>query len=558
MRIKIMDCNITALKCKQKFAKIAEEFKDIFYGTEYETQFNEFDEQYNYISSREKICIAVVGGWSTGKSTIIKALTDDKNIECGSGTTTHKASRYEYKGVTIIDTPGLLSRNDEDTTISNEEIKKADIIIYCIINDGFGYNEIQEFKEILSNADHYDKIILAINKFDKELDFENDMNEVFEKSIRLLDTVSRQLEKNNIDDSLISMVVFSALKFIEGKEQNNNNVIERSLFEGLIDEVNDVDNYNGETWWMKKCIKEKNLFLNFINKVYSDIRAKNNDYLNDRNNEVDEKYKELDETTKKIFRNCRKELLNRLNDINECNSIEEFCEELNNEINEELKNSTKEAQDNTQKLYESYIKSNDFEEPEMNSNERISVKGKFKKKSSKKNTNSSNLLIPFFEWVQQKSSQVVDMAKPVVTSQTGFLFWKKKIYSDVGGSGTTLYKLISKIRIFGQNTGKVAAEVSKTAGVIVKHGDKIFKALVVAGYLKDISDIVIDSKYTKRIEMQKKEWRKNINEIVDERQRAFLEYQKQCKKKCKSRVYSSDFDKRISLLKDKIEEIELS
>ena len=63
---------------------------------------------YDELSKEEKITVAFVGQYSSGKSTIIKALTGEKDILIDADIATGAVTPYEWGGsFLLVDTPGL-------------------------------------------------------------------------------------------------------------------------------------------------------------------------------------------------------------------------------------------------------------------------------------------------------------------------------------------------------------------------------------------------------------------------------------------------------------------
>ena len=92
----------------------------------------------NVQAGERPISLVFAGQYSSGKSTLLKALTGRDDIATGAGITTEEAHSYEWEGVTVIDTPGIHTslRPDHDAT-SYEAISNADLMVFVITNELF-------------------------------------------------------------------------------------------------------------------------------------------------------------------------------------------------------------------------------------------------------------------------------------------------------------------------------------------------------------------------------------------------------------------------------------
>ena len=121
------------------------------------------------MNESEKIRIVFTGEYSTGKSSIIKALTGREDIEIEEIPTTNTAIKYDYNGLCIVDTPGLNSGNEVHDKIAKKELAKADVIIFCLTaNNLFTLEARKEFEDLIGEESVLDKLIICINKIDLE------------------------------------------------------------------------------------------------------------------------------------------------------------------------------------------------------------------------------------------------------------------------------------------------------------------------------------------------------------------------------------------------------
>lgn len=112
--------------------------------------------------------IVFVGQYSAGKSSIIKMLTGSEDIAIGAGITTQDYTPYAWNGIEIVDTPGIQTglREDHDA-ITENAIKKADLLVFVITNELFNPTLKAYFKKLAYDMGKAEQMLLVINKMDR-------------------------------------------------------------------------------------------------------------------------------------------------------------------------------------------------------------------------------------------------------------------------------------------------------------------------------------------------------------------------------------------------------
>ncbi len=118
--------------------------------------------------NEEPIKLVFAGQYSAGKSTILKMLTGDENIAIGAGITTQQANAYNWKGLSVIDTPGIHTqlRPDHDA-ISYDAIANADMLVFVVTNELFDDFLAGHFRKLAIDKDKAGEMILVVNKMDR-------------------------------------------------------------------------------------------------------------------------------------------------------------------------------------------------------------------------------------------------------------------------------------------------------------------------------------------------------------------------------------------------------
>ncbi len=112
----------------------------------------------------DKINVVFAGEYSAGKSTILSLLTG-KKLETGGGVTTQTCSTFDWNGITVTDTPGVLNqgRSDHDK-ITFDAMAKADLIIFVTTVNGFSNHVGRHFRELIIDRHKGREMMLVVNK----------------------------------------------------------------------------------------------------------------------------------------------------------------------------------------------------------------------------------------------------------------------------------------------------------------------------------------------------------------------------------------------------------
>ena len=119
----------------------------------------------------EKVKIAFIGEFSSGKSSIISAMTGEK-IHIDADVATSDIREYECDGVVLLDTPGVqadVASTDHDR-ISRQAVSGADLVVFVATNELFGPRLAEHFRFVADDdgLGMARKMAVVVNKMDRE------------------------------------------------------------------------------------------------------------------------------------------------------------------------------------------------------------------------------------------------------------------------------------------------------------------------------------------------------------------------------------------------------
>ena len=112
--------------------------------------------------------VVFAGQYSAGKSSILKVMTEQEDIDIGAGITTRQVQRLDWHGIKVIDTPGVHTeiRPDHDA-ITYEAISKADLLVFVVTNELFDAHIAEHFRKLAIEREKAHEMLLVINKMQR-------------------------------------------------------------------------------------------------------------------------------------------------------------------------------------------------------------------------------------------------------------------------------------------------------------------------------------------------------------------------------------------------------
>lgn len=174
--------------------------------------------------------VAFVGQYSAGKSTIISALTGNRNIPIGPAPTTDKATPYSWNGIEIMDTPGIGTEYQDHDVVTYTAIEQADLLIFCTTHMLLDNQIIDHFRKLAYEKRYGDKMMLVFNKLSAEAGDDD------QKIANYRASMIKALHPHSLDE--FPVCFFDAKDYCEGVDEDDKELIEISRFPDFIKALN--------------------------------------------------------------------------------------------------------------------------------------------------------------------------------------------------------------------------------------------------------------------------------------------------------------------------------
>lgn len=259
---------------EEKTSKLFEDMNNILDGIkniEVTFMLDEFKNKINDLNLKMKLEIAFIGQYSSGKSTVISAISGNKNIKIGQDITTDSPQAYLWGNLMLVDTPGIYAGRPDHDKASIDYMNKADLLVYVITSQGFTAETARNFKQLAFSENRIDKIMLLINKSSQGNKDESLKNWIFD--------ALKITEPKTEDDLFLSVI--DAKDYIESLENDDQNdrdeLIEYSGYNHFIANLN---NFISQKGILGRVITPLNVIEIYLNRIINQLTAENEDTKN--------------------------------------------------------------------------------------------------------------------------------------------------------------------------------------------------------------------------------------------------------------------------------------
>lgn len=219
--------------CQQKLQSLKEKTERLLQETSNEDLAIKMNFELDEINERKDLRLAFVGQYSSGKSTIISALTGREDIVIDANVATDVVSEYRWNNVVLMDTPGILAGKVEShDQRTKDALKECDLIFYVLTSQLFDDVVFNNFIDLAYNQHFADKIFLVVNKMGMEAGNFDSLVENYTSSLEKI------FSERGYDINDFPIAFIDASDYIDGQAENDEEFVRLSNFEHFIDMLN--------------------------------------------------------------------------------------------------------------------------------------------------------------------------------------------------------------------------------------------------------------------------------------------------------------------------------
>ena len=118
------------------------------------------------VEAHERPRMVLTGQYSSGKSTLVKALTDgEAEVKIDSAVATDSVEVFTWDGlVDLVDTPGVQTGNDEHDELAAEALRSADLVLFTVTVDLFDDRLIEHLRYVTEDLRKTPQLLVVITK----------------------------------------------------------------------------------------------------------------------------------------------------------------------------------------------------------------------------------------------------------------------------------------------------------------------------------------------------------------------------------------------------------
>ena len=228
-----MDETINYAKYQQRLEQLILKTKQLLAQTDNSDLAQKMDAELQEVSERKELRLAFVGQYSSGKSTIISALTGNKDILIDANIATDKTIEYRWNNITLMDTPGILAgKVEEHDERTKAALKECDLIFYVLTSQLFDDVIFNNFIDLAYNQHLADKMFIVVNKMNMEYGDYPQLVQNYTTSLQ------NTFKERGYDFSAFPVAFIDANDYLEGVKDKDDEFIQVSNFEKFINDLN--------------------------------------------------------------------------------------------------------------------------------------------------------------------------------------------------------------------------------------------------------------------------------------------------------------------------------
>lgn len=224
---------INYAKYQQRLEQLILKTKKLLAQTDNSDLAQKMDTELQEVSERKELRLAFVGQYGSGKSTIISALTGNKDILIDANISTDKVTEYRWNNIVLMDTPGILAgKVEEHDERTKAALKECDLIFYVLTSQLFDDVIFNNFIDLAYNQHLADKMFIVVNKMNMEYGDYAQLVQNYTASLH------NTFKERGYDFSAFPIAFIDANDYLEGVKDGDDEFIQVSNFEKFINDLN--------------------------------------------------------------------------------------------------------------------------------------------------------------------------------------------------------------------------------------------------------------------------------------------------------------------------------
>lgn len=328
-------------KYQEALLSLIEKTKNLLADTDNQALVSKLDAELEQATDRKELSLAFVGQYSSGKSTIISAMTGDKQIKIDANVATDVVSKYEWNNILLMDTPGILAgKKESHDEATKEALKESDLIFYVLTSQLFDNVIFNNFIDLAYNQRLADKMFIVINKMGMESGEYDDLVESYTISLQKI------FAERGYSLDQFPVAFIDAYDYIQGEDEKDEEFIKLSHFGRFLDMLNAFVDQKGLI--KKQFDTPVRILQSYLKNIQvAAVDETISDFYNQFEQKLTSSEKELKRDVEQVLSwfdsTCMSEVINLSSEIGDTD--EAVWTQKQNDLNNELSNKISEASD---------------------------------------------------------------------------------------------------------------------------------------------------------------------------------------------------------------------
>ncbi|WP_299367069.1 GTPase [uncultured Porphyromonas sp.] len=329
-------------KYQEALLSLIEKTKNLLADTDNQALVSKLDAELEQATDRKELSLAFVGQYSSGKSTIISAMTGDKQIKIDANVATDVVSKYEWNNILLMDTPGILAgKKESHDEATKEALKESDLIFYVLTSQLFDDIIFNNFIDLAYNQRLADKMFIVINKMGMESGEYDELVENYTVSLQKI------FAERGYSLDQFPVAFIDAYDYIQGEDEKDEEFIKLSHFGRFLDMLNAFVDQKGLI--KKQFDTPVRILQSYLKNIQvAEVDKTISDFYNQFEQKLTSSEKELKRDVEQVLSwfdsSCMNEVINLSSEIGAIDE-EAVWTQKQNDLSNKLSNMISEASD---------------------------------------------------------------------------------------------------------------------------------------------------------------------------------------------------------------------